>query len=538
MKGRFKLKNMEFTYVTKLNSLYKGKHFLKDRNISILEFQMRLFDLVKHQDTPFMERINFIKIICSNLEEFIITRLANDESESTQNELDMIETIYHNLGVSLDIFNKLYKINEDCNDINYYKILDDKTFCFVYAGESGSELPLEMNDTVDIKSGKIRRNVLYSGDVIPDVDYVEHFIHVPRNIINLKYYVSIYEKMFKDNTDIYYPKDTKPYINLDFYTELQYRDILIRNPYESYDHVLDFINQMCHHPNIKGIFITLYRTSSDSEIIKSLICAKKLGKDVSVYVEPTARDSEVSNIQNIQTLLKHGITVECNYYNYKVHGKIFCAVDISGRVYSHIGTGNYNENTARVYTDFHLLTANPDVTNDALSIVMSLFLKDSYTKRHPFDDYQRLIFSSPLDFRFNINNLIELEKKKGTNGRIWIKCNSICDCAIIDKLYQAANAGVDVKIICRTGCSLNFHPNIQIKSKVGKYLEHDRFYIFGDNVYISSADLLLRNINKRFELVCQIIQPDNINKVIDTFVTLWNDPYIHYLDNDGFWKIK
>lgn len=526
---------MEFTYVTKLNSLYKGKHFLKDRNISILEFQLRLFDLVKHRDTPFMERINFIKIICSNLEEFIVTRLANDESESTQNEINMIENIYHNLGISLDIFNKLYKIQPSDIMVNYYKILDDKSFCFVYAGESSIELPSEMNDTLDIKSGKIRRNVLYSGDTMPDIDYVEHFIRVPKNIINLKYFVSLYEKKFKNIPSVYYPKDTEPYKPVDFYSELRYRDILIRNPYESYDYVLDFIDQMCSHPNIKGIFITLYRTSSDSKILKALIRAKELGKDVSVYVEPTARDSEISNIKNIQTLIKHGITVECNYYNYKVHGKLFCAVDISGIVYSHIGTGNYNENTAKGYTDFHLLTMNPVITNEAFSIIMSLFLKNTYTKRV---DNQQSLFSSPLDFRYHINNLIEIEKRKGINGRIWIKCNSICDCAIIDKLYQAANVGVDVKIICRTGCSLNFHPNIQIKSKVGKYLEHDRFYIFGDDVYISSADLLLRNINKRFEIVCQIIQSDNIVKVIDTFVTLWNDPYIHYLDNDGFWKIK
>lgn len=525
---------MEFTYVKMLNSLYKKKNFLKERNISILEFQLRLFDLVKHKDTPFMERINFIKIICSNLEEFIITRLANNESESTQQELNMIEEIYHNLGVSLDLFNKLYKIKSD-DSIDFYKVLDDKTFSFIYAGESGIELPSEMNDTVDIKSRKIRRNVLYSGNVIPDINYVEHFIRVPRNIINLQYYLSIYDKMFGTKPCMFYPKDTKDYATINFYTELLHRDILIRNPYESYNHVLDFIDQMCNHPNIKGIFITLYRTSNDSRIVQSLIQAKRLGKDVSVYVEPTARDSEVSNIQNIQSLLQNGITVECNYYNYKVHGKLFCAIDKFGKVYSHIGTGNYNENTARVYTDFHLLTTNPKITDEAMEIVMSLFLKDTHINRWKSHQY---FFSSPLDFRFNINNLILDEKKKGNNGRIWIKCNSICDCAIIDKLYQAANAGVDVKIICRTGCSLNFHPNIKLKSKVGKYLEHDRFYIFGNNVYISSADLLLRNINKRVELVCQILQEDNVDKIIDTFTSLWNDPYIHYLDSDNVWKLN
>lgn len=525
---------MEFTYVKMLNSLYKKKNFLKERNISILEFQLRLFDLVKHKDTPFMERINFIKIICSNLEEFIITRLETNESEETKREINMIEEIYHNLGITLDLFNKMYHVRLKDSEKNY-KILDDRTFSFIYAGESNIELPGEMDATVGIKSGKIRRNVIYSGISIPNIDYVEHFIQVPECILNLKGYITEYENIFKNNVEMYYPKDETPYSPINFYDELRFRDILIRNPYQSYDTVLDFIDQMCTHPEIHGILITLYRTSNDSKILKSLIKAKKLGKDVSVYIEPTARDSEENNIKNIQSLVKNDITVVCNYYNYKVHGKLFCAIDNNGTVYTHIGTGNYNENTAKAYTDLHLLTTDRRITDSAMENIMSLFLKDTNVDR---DISCHNLFSSPLDFRYNINKLIHDEKKKGTSGRIWIKCNSICDCAIIDKLYQAANAGVDVKIICRTGCSLNFHPNIEIKSKVGKYLEHDRFYIFGDNVYISSADLLLRNINKRFELVCQILQEDNIHKVISTFISLWNDPYIHYLNTDNNWKIR
>ena len=152
------------------------------------------------------------------------------------------------------------------------------------------------------------------------------------------------------------------------------------------------------------------------------------------------------------------------------------------------------------------------------------------------------LYSSPLNFRSTITELINEERKKGRNGQIRIKCNSLCDYEVIDKLYNAAKAGVDVQIISRTGCSISVTDNIKVRSKVGRYLEHDRFYIFGkdDNckVYISSADLLLRNLNKRLEILCEIIDVDNKKKVIQTFTEIWNSKHIHILQENGRWRMR
>lgn len=519
---------MNFNRIEKSDILFKNKKYLKNRDISILEFQMRILDLIPLDDTPFMEKFNFIKIVSSNLEEFISVRLSNIK-ENAMNVIHIIESIFLEMSQYLNELNSVSEIEIETNDL--YKVIPHKNLNYIHSGGNDKIILDEMNDVVDMKTSNDTFTVLHSN---PDFEYPNAVYHifVPKNILLLSQYVEEYEKKYKKDSSVYYKKDVEKYIPCDFYSRLQNQDILIHNPYESYDYVTEFIKQMCMHPNIEEIFITLYRTAKESVIIESLIKAVKLGKRVNVFIEPFAREDENNNMKNILKLRKHGVFVRCSYYNYKVHCKLFCAVDKERRLYCHIGTGNYNESTAKLYTDFQLLTSNQDICKEAISILLNLFTKKEYCNSHNH------VFSSPSNLRRKISQLIDKECEKGKDGRIIIKCNNLCDCGVISKLYNAADNGVQIQIICRTGCSILPRQNIEIRSKVGKYLEHERFYIFGDEMFISSADLLLRNLSKRVEVLCEIVDPDNKSKLLNTFHKLWNDPLIHRLSLDGRWEIE
>ena len=528
---------MNFKYVDNITNLYKDNHYLKNRDLSILEFQMRIFDLVFLSETPFMERLNFIKIICSNLEEFISVRLPDSDKYEIPKLIHTIEAIYERLGDFLDRINIMNHVSLNTGFGPMYKIVKDKSFQYIYAGEANKDMVREMKEVIRAKK-EIGSIILLHANC--SKSFIKRLsplyeINVPVSMLLIDEYIEVYKS--KCNKNDYYKKEISKVDTIEYYNEIRKKDMLIRTPYESYDHVLEFIDQMCTHPNIIAIFITLYRTAKDSKIIKSLLSAKASGKEVYVYIEPTARDNEEENLQNIRALTNVGIHVNGNYYNYKVHSKLFCAVDKNGKVFSHIGTGNYNEKTSKLYTDFHLLTSDESITQEALHIMMSIFRKDIYrtTKRHS------KLYSSPLNLRSTIIRLIDNEIKKGENGEIRIKCNNLCDYAIINKLYEAASHRVKVQIICRTGCSMTIKDNIEIRSKVGRYLEHDRFYIFGKNddcvAYISSADLLLRNINKRLEVMCEITDTDNKEKIITTFDEIWNNKRIHILQDDGRWRM-
>lgn len=527
---------MEFKYIENSENIFKDKHYLKSRDLSIIEFNIRLFDIIALPSTPFMERINFLSIINSNLEEFISVRLPRVKSNEINLILHTIEELYYKMGMVLSAIANHMNLAIETDDKIYKKIFN-KDIKYIYAGESDNEVRLEINDLLFMKDNNTSFTILYSGnddDIFNNESNLEYIIHVPKSILILDAYKDLLTKVLGTNTELYYQKNNIKPIVIDYYNELQQKDILIRNPYESYDNVCEFIEQMCNHPDIQAIFITLYRTAQNSKIVESLIRAKRNNKHVCVFIEPTARDNEKSNIDNINRLKQEGIHVRCNYFNYKVHGKIFCAIDKYFNKFVHIGTGNYNEVTGKFYTDFHLMTSNEKITIEVLQILLSIFEKTIYKPSH-FESLS--LFSSPLSFRKQIYSLIDSEKMKGEYGRIWIKCNNMCDCSVIDKLYSAAEAGVQIYIICRTGCSIYPHENIHVRSKVGQYLEHDRFYIFGDKVYISSADLLLRNISKRVEILCEIIDEDNKSKIEKCFSEIWTSENIHELQFDGKWEL-
>lgn len=582
-----------FNYIEGMNRFYSEKRFLKDRNLSILEFNMRILDMINNDSIPPMEKINFIKIVLSNLDEFISIRLPSGKDKARVLYIHTIENIYQRMNEYFEdivLSNNLEYI-EYLSDIDYKKakkitdgavyfvyytkdnkfnmvpydamintitdrirllnetvvfsflvrFVSDKSFRYVYTGESPEETLLEIQDMINIKNEEVFHYIettCKSETVMKDfIKYlslpIDEFIIVPEKMIQFD---NVYRIMKKYNTskELYYLDDNITYNKYDYYTMILEKDMLIHNPFESYQHILDFIDQMCTNSNIQSIFISLYRVAKHSEIIVSLIKAHDLGKNVFVYIEPTARGNEEANLEIIELLQSKGIHVACNYFNYKVHSKIFCAVDQNGIIYTHVGTGNYNEDTAKIYTDLHLLTTNTDIAIEVFRIFQSLFRKEIYIT-NTIDGY---LSSSPANFRGRVIKLIKNESEKGSKGRIFLKCNSLCDSEIIDALFKAADNDVVIKIICRTGCSITAHENITVKSKVGKYLEHERFYIFGNDVFISSADLLLRNISKRLEILCKIESSDARYKIFRIFNKLWTDPNTYQLERSGEWVLN
>ena len=518
---------MDFKYITKPEYSIK-KDLIKKRDLSIIEFQIRLLDLAKLDKTPDMENLNFVKIISSNLEEFISVRLPNIEDVDERSQIiHLIESIFDVLGTIVTDTIQSYPVDVCCNK-NIEKIIPHRNFRYIYSGETQNETIKDLVSSLEMKKHVKSVTILCENtDAITNCPAIRVPTQVLERIIESL-------KPIVDKSAYYNNKPIK-YDMINYHEVLQKKDVLIRTPYDNYQAVLDFIDQMCISDEIQAVFITLYRTAEHSKIVQSLVKAAKSGKRVFVFIEPTARDNEQLNLDNIKALKHHNICVRYNYFNYKVHGKMFLAVDKHWKLFAHIGTGNYNEKTAKFYTDFHLLTSNYSITNELLNILMCVFKKKVF--KTVVAKKQRL-FASPLNFRSRIMELIDNEIQKGNNGRIWIKCNSICDKQIISKLYRAADAGVDVRVVARTGCSIySYKDKITIKSKVGQYLEHDRFYIIGYQYFISSGDLLMRNLSKRIELLCEITQIENKLKIEKTFLDLW-DGDIHVLQKDGRWKLE
>ncbi len=300
---------------------------------------------------------------------------------------------------------------------------------------------------------------------------------------------------------------------VDFFARIREGDILLHHPYESFvNSVQRFIQQAAEDPDVLTIKMTLYRTSGDSAIVHSLIQAAESGKQVVVMVEIKARFDERANIVWAKALERAGAHVAYGLLGLKTHSK--CALVIrreSGglRGYAHIGTGNYNSKTARVYTDIGLLTADPNVTGDITDLFNVL---TGVARKHSY----RELLVAPVSMRSGIEALIEAEVERHRehgDGRIIIKCNACVDPEMIRRLYQASQAGVPIDLIVRGMCSLQpgvpgFSESIQVRSIVGPYLEHSRIFCFGqgdrERYYIGSADLMERNLDRRIEAMAPI----------------------------------
>ena len=309
------------------------------------------------------------------------------------------------------------------------------------------------------------------------------------------------------------------------------RDVFLYYPYHPFDYVIDFLKTAALDPDVTAIKICLYRVAKNSRVIDALVNAVDNGKRVLAVVELAARFDEEANINWAQRLTENGIRVIFGIPGLKVHSKLILVERREGsatRFYSHVGTGNFNEKTARVYTDFTLITYDQNVGRDVYNVFDFL----QYTYRRP--DY-RLLLVSPHSSRSGLLELIDQEianAQGGYRASMTLKCNNLVDKELVTKLYEASESGVEIRLIIRGMCSLlpgvkGISENIQAISIVDRYLEHPRAYVFynrGNPRYlIGSADLMTRNLDYRVEVLCPIFDEKAQRIIQDVLDQQWHD---------------
>jgi polyphosphate kinase len=315
------------------------------------------------------------------------------------------------------------------------------------------------------------------------------------------------------------------------FATIREKDILLHYPYQSFTYFIDLLREASIDPKVESISITLYRLATNSSVINALLNAMKNGKQVTAVVELQARFSEEANIYWSNVLREEGAKVIYGAYDLKVHSKL-CLItrkeNKKSTYYACVGTGNFNEETTKVFSDHMLITYDKKITLE-ISKMFSFF--DKNYKLGPFNH----IMVSPFSMRKRITRHIEneiLNAKAGKTSGIFIKINNLDDKKIIEKLYEANEAGVEIKLIVRGMCSLkpNYskqYKNIKVISIVDKYLEHSRIFVFNNNgdelFYISSADLMLRNLDRRIEVTCPIYDKDIQSEIKHFLEIQWKD---------------